>query len=118
MNNNKDIIQKCLGKKLLNGVYVTDSSNDKHDFSFSTWQHRSAKPIYLDAYYGYYGSSSVSMFNNEFFIQCMTKTLNKHIPEIIKETEEIMNQEYEKALLEAKVEAEDILKKIRDLGVG
>ena len=58
MANNKYIVQLCLGKRFdkEENKYVVDSKNDKHDFNFSKNSHHSSKSIYLDAYYGYYGS--------------------------------------------------------------
>ena len=114
--NNKVDVQYCLGKKRLeDGEFVRDPNNDKHDFCFRTDKHHSSKPIYLDAYYGYYGNSNVSMFNNDFYMECLAKALNTFIPQIISKTEEIMNEECNKALLEAKEEAEDILQTIKEL---
>lgn len=116
--NNKKIVQYCLGKKQLeDGTFVTDPQNDKHNFRFSTTQHHSLKPIYLDAYYGYFGNSNVSMFNNEFYIRCMIEAINQFLPQLMEETEKIMEQKYNKTLLEAKGEAEEILKTIEDLGL-
>lgn len=118
LENNKKTVQYCLGKKQLeDGTFVFDSRNDKHDFRFSISQHHSAKPIYLDAYCGYFGDSNVSMFNNEFYIQCMVEAINKFLPQLRGETEKIMEQKYNEALLEAKGEAEDILNTIKELGL-
>lgn len=114
--NDKKLVQYCLGKKQLeDGSFVRDSKNDKHGFRFSTTQHHSSKPIYLDAYYGYFGDSNVSMFNNEFYIECMVEAINKILPQLREETEKIMERECNKALLEAKEEAEEILKTIKEL---
>ena len=77
----------------------------------------SSKAIYFDAYYGYYGDSSVSMFNNDFYVECLVKAINKHLPELIEETEKIMTEKYNKTLLDAKVEAEDIIAKVKELGL-
>lgn len=117
IENNKDMVQKCFGNKLADGQYVRDSSNDKHGFGFSMTSHHSSKAIYFDAYYGYYGNSSVSMFNNDFYVECLVKAINKHLPELIEETEKIMTGKYNKTLLEAKVEAEDIIAKVKELGL-
>lgn len=111
-------MQYCLGKKQLeDGSFVSDSRNDKHNFRFSTAQHHSSKQIYLDAYYGYFGDSSVSMFNNEFYIRCMAEAINKFLPQLREETEKIMEQKYNEVLLEAKGEAEEILRTIEELGL-
>lgn len=99
------------------GTFVFDPRKDKHDFKFSTIQHHSSKPIYLDAYYGYFGDSSVSIFNNEFYIRCMAESINKFLPQLREETEKIMEQKYNEALLEAKGEAEEILRTIEELGL-
>lgn len=116
--NNKKIVQYCLEKKQLeDGTFVTDPQNDKHNFRFSTTQHNSSKPIYLDAYYGYFGNSNVSMFNSEFYIRCMIKAINQFLPQLMEETEKIMEYKYNETLLEAKGEAEEILKTIEDLGL-
>lgn len=116
LENNKKTVQYCLGKKQLeDGSFVRDSKNDKHGFRFSTTQHHSSKPIYLDAYYGYFGDSNVSMFNNEFYIECMVEAINKILPQLREETEKIMERECNKALLEAKEETEEILKTIKEL---
>lgn len=118
LDDNKKNVQYCLGKKQLeDGTFVYDSRNDKHDFRFSTTQHHSSKPIYLDAYYGYFGNSNVSMFNNEFYIRCMVEAINQFLPQLMKETEKIMEQKYNETLLEAKGEAEEILKTIEELGL-
>ncbi len=116
---NKKSVQYCLGKKQLeDGSFVSDSRNDKHNFRFSTAQHHSSKQIiYLDAYYGYFGDSSVSMFNNEFYIRCMAEAINKFLPQLREETEKIMEQKYNEVLLEAKGEAEEILRTIEELGL-
>lgn len=118
LDDNKKNVQYCLGKKQLeDGTFVYDSRNDKHDFRFSTMQHHSSKPIYLDAYYGYFGNSNVSMLNNEFYIQCMVEAINKFLPQLREETERVMEQKYNEVLLEAKGEAEEILKTIEELGL-
>lgn len=118
LDDNKKNVQYCLGKKQLeDGTFVYDSRNDKHDFRFSTMQHHSSKPIYLDAYYGYFGDSNVSMLNNEFYIQCMVEAINKFLPQLREETERVMEQKYNEVLLEAKGEAEEILKTIEELGL-
>ena len=117
LSNNKDLVQRCLGNKLVDGKYVRDSNNDKHNFGFSMTLHHSSKAIYFDAYYGYYGDGSVSMFNNDFYVECLVKAINKHLPELIEETEKIMTEKYNKTLLEAKVEAEDIIAKVKELGL-
>ena len=118
LENNKKTVQCCLGRKQLeDGTFVPDPRNDKHDFKFTTTQHHSSKPIYLDAYCGYFGDSNVSMFNNEFYIKCMTEAINKFLPQLREEAEKIMDQKYNKALLEAKSEAEEILKTIEELGL-
>lgn len=114
---NKKEVQECLGNHELNGLYVTNPNNDKHNFKFSTNKHYSSKPIFLDAYYGYYGNSEVHIFNNEFYIKCITEAINKNIAFIRKETEKIMEQKCNEALLEAKSEAEEILYTIHDLGL-
>ena len=114
---NKDIVQKCFGNKLVDGKYVKDGYNDKHGFGLSMTSHHSSKAIYFDAYYGYYGDSSVSMFNDDFYVECFVKAINKHLPELIEETENIMTEKYNKTLLEAKVEAEDIIAKVKELGL-
>ena len=112
--NNIEKVQYCLGKKLEDGVYMIDRRKDKCDFSFSTRQHHSSKPIFLDAYYGYYGDSGVSIFDDEFYISCLTEALNTMIPTIITKTEKIMEQKRNDALIEAKNEAENILKEIEE----
>ena len=117
IENNKDMVQKCFGNKLVDGQYVRDSSNDKHSFRFSMISHHTSKAIYFDAYYGYYGDGSVSMFNNDFYVECLVKAINKHLPELIEETEKIMMEKYNKTLIEAKVEAEDIIAKVKELGL-
>ena len=117
LSNNKDLVQRCLGNKLVDGKYVRDSNNDKHNFGFSMTSHHSSKAIYFDAYYGYYGDGSVSMFNNDFYVECLVKAINKHLPELIEETEKIMTEKYNNTLIEAKVEAEDIIAKVKELGL-
>lgn len=57
------------------------------------------------------------MFNNEFYIQCMVEAINKILPQLMEEAEKIMERECNKALLEAKGEAEEILKTIEELGL-
>lgn len=104
-------------KQLEDGTFVPDPRNDKHDFKFSVTQHHSSKPIYLDAYCGYFGDSNVSMFNNEFYIKCMTEAINKFLPQLREETERIMERKYNEALLEAKGEVEEILETIKELGL-
>lgn len=115
INYSKDMVQRCLGNKLVDGKYLKDRNNDKHGFGFSTTSHHSSKPIYFDAYYGYYGDSSVSMFNNDFYIECLAKAINKHLPELIEETEKIMVKKYHTTLLEAKTEAEAIIEEVKKL---
>lgn len=117
LENNKKTIQYCLGRKQIeeDGTFVPDLRNDKHDFKFSTTQHHSSKPIYLDAYYGYFGDSNVSIFKDEFYIRCMVEAINKFLPQLMKETEKIMEHKYNEALLEAKGEADEIFKTIEDL---
>ena len=117
LSNNKFLVQRCLGNKLVDGKDVRDSNNDKHNFGFSMTSHHTSKAIYFDAYYGYYGDGSVSMFNNDFYVECLVKAINKHLPELIEETEKIMTGKYNKTLLEAKVEAEDIIAKVKELGL-
>lgn len=118
LDDNKKNVQYCLGKKQLeDGTFVYDSRNDKHDFRFSTTQHHSSKPIYLDAYYGYFGNSNVSFLDNDFYIRCIAEAINKFLPQIREETEKIMEQKYNETLLEAKGEAEEILKTIEELGL-
>ena len=114
---NKNTVQKCFGNKLEDGKYVKDGYNDKHGFCFSMTPHHSSKAIYFDAYYGYYGDSSVSMFNDDFYVECFVKAINKHLTKLIEETENIMTEIYNKTLLEAKVEAEDIIAKVKELGL-
>lgn len=119
MANNKYIVQRCLGKKFdkEENKYIVDSRNDKHDFKFSKNSHHSSKSIYLDAYYGYYGDGSVSMFNNEFYMECMIEAINNFLPEIREKTENIMQERVNKVLIQAKDEAEDIMKQIEELGL-
>lgn len=118
LENNKNKVQYCLGKKQLeDGTFVPDPQKDKHDFIFSTIQHHLTKPIYLNAYYGYFGNSNVSMFNNEFYIRCMVEAINQFLPQLREDTEKIMEQKYNEALLEAKGEAEEIFKTIKELGL-
>ncbi len=118
LDNNKKTVQYCLGRKQLeDGTFVPDSRNDKHNFRFSTTQHHSSKPIYLDAYCGYFGNSNVSMFNNKFYIQCMVESINKFLPQLREETERVMERKYNEALLQAKSEAEEILKTIEESGL-
>ena len=115
---NKREVQYCLGrKKLEDGTFILDSRNDKHNFKFSVTRHHSSRAIYLDAYYGYFGDSNVSMLDNEFYICCMAEAINKFLPQIREETEKIMEQKYYEALLEAKSEADEILKTIKELGL-
>lgn len=114
---NKDMVQKCFGNKLVDGKYVKDGYNDKHGFGFSMTSHHSSKAIHFNAYYGYYGDSSVSMFDDDFYVECLVKAINKNLPKLIEETENIMTEIYNKALLEAKVEAEDIIAKVKELGL-
>lgn len=116
IENNKKTVQYCLGRKQVeDDTFVPDLRNDKHDFKFSTIQHHSSKPIYLNAYYGYFGDSNVSIFNDKFYIRCMVESINKFLPQLREETEKIMEQKYNEALLEAKGEAEEILKTIEEL---
>ena len=119
MANNKYIVQLCLGKRFdkEENKYVVDSRNDKHDFNFRKDSHHSSKPIYLDAYYGYYGNSSVSMFNNEFYMECMIEAINSFLPEIREKTENIMQERVNRVLVQAKDEAEDIMRQIDELGL-
>lgn len=118
LEDNKKTVQYCLGRKQLeNGTFVPNPQSDKYDFRFSTTQHHSSKPIYLDAYYGYFGNSNVFMFNNEFYIRCMVEAINQFLPQLREETEKIMEQKYNETLLEVKGEAEEILKTIEDLGL-
>lgn len=119
MANNKNSVQKCLGNTFNKDInkYTMDTRNDKHDFKFSTNSHHSSKAIYLDAYYGYYGDSSVSMFNDDFYVSCMVDAINSYLPEIRKMTEDIMQGKVNKVLLEAKYEAEDIMRQISELGL-
>lgn len=118
LENNIRTVQYCLGKKQSeNGTFVSDPRNDKHDFKFSVNKHHSSKPIFLDAYHGYYGDSNVSMFNNDFYVECMVEAINKFLPQLREETEKIMEQKCNEALLEAKGEAEEILNTIKELGL-
>jgi len=57
------------------------------------------------------------MFNNDFYIECMVEAINRNISKIREDTEKIMEQKCNKALLEAKGEAEEILKTIKELGL-
>ena len=52
ITNNKDMVQKCLGNKLVDGIYVSDNMNDNHNFCFfaSDKTYYNAMTIYLDAY--------------------------------------------------------------------
>lgn len=119
MSTNKDSVQKCLGNMFNKDCnkYTRNTNNDKHDFKFSTSSHHSSKPIYLDAYYGYYGDSSVSMFNNEFYMECMIEAINSFLPEIREKTENIMQERVNRVLVQAKDEAEDIMRQIDELGL-
>lgn len=114
---NKDMVQVCLGNKLVDGHYVRDSNNDKHEFRFYSDSRNHSKAIYFNAYYGYYGNSSTYSFTNDFYISCLIEAINKHIPELIEDTEKIMMERYNKTLLEARVEAEDIIAKVKELGL-
>lgn len=118
LENNKKEVQYCLGKtQLEDGIFVSDPTKDKHNFKFSTMQHHSSKPIYLDAYYGYFGNSNVSFLDNDFYIRCIAEAINKFLPQIREETEKIMEHKYYEALLEAKSEADEILKTVEELGL-
>lgn len=119
MENNIKSVQYCLGNKLNKEKddYTRDSSNDKHDFKFSKEKHHSSAPIYFDAYYGYYGDSSVSIFNNEFYIECLTEAVNSYLPEIRDLTEMIMKDKVKLALVEAKTEAENIINQAKELEI-
>lgn len=119
ISNNKNVVQKCLGNKLVDGIYVSDNMNDNHNFCFfaSDKTYYNAMTIYLDAYYCYNNNNSVVRFNDEFYVECLAKAINKHIPELIEETEKIMTEIYNKALLEAKKEAEDIIAEVKELGL-
>lgn len=118
LENNKKTVQYCLGRKQLEeGTFVPDPRNDKHDFKFSTTQHHSSKPIYLDAYCGYFGDSNVSMFNNEFYIKCMTEAINKFLSQIREETErELWNRNIMKHYWKQKVKLRKFLKQSRIWG--
>lgn len=117
LENSKERVEYCLGKKRLeDGTFVSDPRKDKHDFKFSTIQHHySLKPIYLDAYYGYFGNNNVFIFNDEFYIQCMAESINKFLVQLREETEKIMEQKYNDALLEVKGEVEEILRTFKGL---
>ena len=116
--NNKKSVQYCLGKQEDgNGGFVYNPNNDKHKFLFSVSQHHSSKPIFLDAYYGYYGNSNVSMFNDDFYVECLTESINNHLAELREEAEKIMKERCDKALFEAKDEAEYILRMVDELGM-
>lgn len=119
MENNIKSVQYCLGFKLdkSKNDYVRDSSNDKHSFRFSKEKHHSSAPIYLDAYYGYYGDSNVSIFNNSFYMECLTEAINSYIPEIKDLTEMIMKDKVKLALSEAKSEAESIISQAKELEI-
>ena len=119
MENNIKSVQYCLGNKLdkeENG-YVRDSTKDKHNFSFSKEKHHSSVPIFFDAYYGYYGDSNVSMFNNEFYMECLTEAINSCLPKLAEQAETIMKERVNAALVEAKVEAEDIISQAKELEI-
>jgi len=117
MENNIKSVQYCLGNKLDKDrcSYIKDSSNDKHDFKFSKEKHHSSVPIFFDAYYGYYGDSGVSIFRNEFYIECLTEAINSYLPEIRDLTEMIMKDKVKLALSEAKGEAESIISQAKEL---
>jgi hypothetical protein len=117
MKTSRDSVQKCLGNKedKDNMCYVKDSRNDKHSFKFTTNNYQYSKPIYFNAYYGYYGDSSTSSFSNDFYMSCMTEAINSHIEQLINKADEIMQHRVSEALLEAKFEAEDIMRQIMEL---
>lgn len=119
MENNINYVQYCLGYKFNKekNNYVVDSSNDKHNFRFSKEKHHSSAPIYFDAYYGYYGDSNVSIFNNEFYIECLTEAINSYLPKLAERAEIIMREKVNAALVEARVEAEDIISQAKELEI-
>lgn len=47
----------------------------------------------------------------------MVEAINKFLPQLRGETEKIMEQKYKETLLEAKGEAEEILKTVEELGL-
>jgi hypothetical protein len=98
-------------------TYEYNSSIDKKNFKFTTNRSDYRKPIYLDAYYGYYGNSSTYSFTDDFYMQCMTEAMNKNMNIIMKDTEDIMVNECNKALLAAKEEAISIIKEVEELGL-
>lgn len=114
--NNKVQVQKCLGnKKLENGTFITNPNNDKHNFSFSICQHHSEKPIFLNAYYVYYGDSSVSMFDNDFYIECIVEAINKNMCKIREDTEKIMEQNATKHYWKPNAKPKKSLKRLKNL---
>lgn len=117
LNNSIKTVQKCLGNEWSEDKkrFTINPRNDKHHFGFSTTKHHSSAPIFLDAYYGYYGDSNVSFLNNDFYVDCLAKALNMMVPQIIEKTQEIMENTYKEALLEAKDEAKHILRLCNEL---
>lgn len=100
--NNMLSVRRCLG----NGESATNVGNDNNTFKFSETSYHCAKSIYLDAYYEC-SNGNVSVFNDGFYISCLIKALNNFMPKIIKETEKIMGEECDKALLGAKQEVQE-----------
>jgi len=116
INRCESFIQKSLGNSLNdNEEWVHDSNIDKHGCEISTYRHHDALALYFDCYYGFYGNSNVSMLTDQFYIQCLSEAINKHMKEIREDTVHIMKDKYIKKLAEAKTEAEKIISEYNEL---
>ena len=109
-------IQKSLGNQFVDEFgWVTDTSIDKHGCKIDTYRHHDAPALYFDCYYGLYGDSNVSMLTDQFYVQCLSEAINKHMKEIREDTMQVMKDKYVKKLAEAKEEAEKIITEYNEL---
>ena len=114
---NIDEIQQCFGnQKNSDGSYTVNPNNDKNQFEVvCTEGSNNVFLLYLDAFYGYYGYSCVTRFNDKFFLECFAEAINKNIKMLTNEAEIIMHDKYVKALNKAKEEADFVYDELAKL---
>lgn len=101
-----------------NAIGNKDPNNDKHSIVFynnQVWD--SDIPVWFHASYGYYGSSSCYSVCSPELQPYLIKALNHYKTDIVNYVMEAVRHDEQKALLDCKAEAEQILKEIDSVTV-
>ena len=99
-----------------NAIGNEDPNNDKHNIGFNKnkiWD--TDIPIWFHASYGYYGNSNGYSACFPEMHPYLIKALDHYKIDIINYVMELAKQDKQKALLDCKEEAEDILKEINNI---